>query len=162
MDRKKIAFVMVVMMMPFIASYLLFTKGVLSMSELGLAIVGGLFTLAGVILYLLLWDDIHRWWEGRKSREPVQDVARIDSPKSEKLEQELTLLINPLYAKLNRDREIIDLMTTFITARPWRYRHDDPKTSELEKLEADIKELMRQYGYLSEPIYGEIQTFFRL
>ena len=45
-------------------------------------------------------------------------------------EEELRLLISPLYAKLNRNYEIIDYMTTFITAKPGKYRSDDPRTAD--------------------------------
>jgi hypothetical protein len=76
-------------------------------------------------------------------------------------EEELTQLISPLNAKLNKNDEIIDFMTTYKISRIWKYNKST--IAELEKLEKNIKEIMLQYGPLaSDQLYIYIKTFLNL
>ena len=76
-------------------------------------------------------------------------------------EEELTQLISPLNAKLNKNDEIIDFMTTYKISRIWKY--NESTIAELEKLEENIKEIMLQYGPLaSDQLYIYIKTFLNL
>jgi hypothetical protein len=54
-------------------------------------------------------------------------------------------------------------MAMYIITKAMKYRPNNPKRAELEKLEADIKEIMRQYGHLGQdPLYKEIKAFLDL
>ena len=79
--------------------------GWVRLSDLG-SIVAAL-VVAGSILAWGFRDRIERWVDRQK--EPLPKASSSSS--HEKLEQELTLLISPLYAKLSKNDEIIDFMT---------------------------------------------------
>jgi hypothetical protein len=85
----------------------------------------------------------------------------MSSKRPSTLEEELTQLVSPLYAKLNKNDEIIYFMTTYKISRIWTY--DKSKIAELEKLEEDIKEIMLQHGPLAQDqLYQCIKTFLNL
>ena len=85
----------------------------------------------------------------------------MSSKKFSTLEDELTQLISPLHAKLNKNDQIIDFMTTYKISRIWTY--DKSNIADLGKLEEDIKEIMLQYGPIApDHLYKEIKTFLDL
>lgn len=129
---------------------MLLRQGVIDMTALGYAIAAILVAaIAGAL-----------WWGWGERIE-----HRFNRSTNEKLEKELTLLINPLYAKLNKNDEIIDFMTMYKISRIHIYRdsqrpNGDAQREELEKLEEEIKEIMLQYGPLaSDQLYNLIKKF---
>jgi hypothetical protein len=110
-------------------------------------IAGALLTALGVVLA----------WGFRKRLERF-----LKGPKGQIHEkEELKLLISPLYAKLNKNDEIVDFMTTYKVSR--LYVYDNSHRAELEKLEEDIKEIMLQYHPIApDRLYKEIKTFLDL
>jgi len=133
--------------------------GWVRLSDLG-SIVAAL-VVAGSILAWGFRDRIERWVDRQK--EPLPKASSSSS--HEKLEQELTLLISPLYAKLSKNDEIIDFMTMYKISRISFYSDSqrvggDALGKELEKLEEEIKEIMLQYGHLAtENLYNLIKKF---
>lgn len=78
------------------------------------------------------------------------------------LNNEMELLIAPLYAKMNRNNYIMSFMSTFLTSRRFSFT-DIQERDELENLETEIREIMRQYGHLaSKQLYFEINKFLNL
>lgn len=78
------------------------------------------------------------------------------------LNNEMELLIAPLYAKMNRNNYIMSFMSTFLTSRRFSFT-DIQERDELENLETEIRKIMRQYGHLaSEQLYFEINKFLNL
>jgi hypothetical protein len=144
-SKKKLASLVVVALIT-ILIYVL-RGGTFSLTEVGvalaLAIIGAIFAV--------LW-----WGFG-------EDITRLlGISKSDKLEQELTLLISPMHAKLNENSEIIDFMAMYGVSRIWTYREDSVR-SNLETLESEIKGIMLQHGPLAQDrLYGCIQRFLDL
>lgn len=92
----------------------------------------------------------------------IDSAAKHNSHKCPKLIEEMDLLIAPLYAKINRNGEIISFMSTYLISRLYIYP-DDETRKELERLETEIKEIMRQYGHLaSDQLYSQIHLFLNL
>ena len=118
-----------------------------TMSDLGSLIAALL--LAGSILF----------WGFRKRIELLLRGPKESIRKKE--EQELLLLISPLYAKLNKNDEIIYFMTTYKISRLNTY--DKSSIDELGQLETEIKEIMLQYLPLaSDQLYNLINKFLEL
>jgi len=131
--------------------YLLLGRGVISLSEVGVPIALFFTTATFAVLWWGWGPRIERWLQKSTiSEEPTKII-----------EQELTQLVSPLYAKLNKNDKIVDFMTTYKISGIWSY--DDPTRSDLEKLEEDIKEIMLQHGHLaSDQLYNLIRTFQKL
>ena len=127
--------------------YLPLHWGYVTMSDLGSLISA--FVVAGSILAWGFREHIERLLKGSKEQTHKKE------------EQELGLLISPLYAKLNKNDEIIDFMTTYKISR--LYTYDKSNIVELEQLEKEIKEIMLQYGPIgSDHLYKEIKAFLYL
>lgn len=112
------------------------------------------FVVAGTILVWGFKERIELLLKGPK--EPIH----------KKEEQELMLLISQLYAKLNKNDENMDFMTTYKISRLDIYsdsqRGDggDAQRKELEKSEEEIKEIMLQHGHLaSDRLYNLIKKY---
>lgn len=102
---------------------------------------------------------------GKHEKIYIIEVQYHPYNKNKKLEQEQALLVSPLYAKLNKNDEIVDFMTTYKISRLNIYsdsqRDDgDAQRKELEKLEEEIKEIMLQHGDLaSGRLYDLIKRY---
>jgi putative flippase GtrA len=82
----------------------------------------------------------------------VENSAGQD--KRSQINNEMDLLIAPLYAKMNKNSSIVSFMSTHLVSRRWSFT-DSQERKELENLETEIKEIMRQYGHLaSDQLYA--------
>jgi uncharacterized protein Yka (UPF0111/DUF47 family) len=120
-------------------------------------------------------SDIVQWKQkiekcaGNSTNETKHDEL-IEETKGlkQKAEQEIDRLISPLYAKLTKNDEIIDFMTTYKISRIDKYSdsqrpNGNAQGKELEKLEEEIKEIMLQYGHLApDYLYNLIKKFKEL
>ncbi len=78
------------------------------------------------------------------------------------INNEMELLIAPLYAKMNKNGDILSFMSTHLSSRMWSFT-DNQERKELENLETEIKEIMRRYGHLAlKQLYSEINKFLDL
>jgi len=85
-----------------------------------------------------------------------------DRDKRSLLSDEMNFLIAPLYAKINKNNSIISFMSTYLISRRYSFE-DNQERNELENLEIEIKEIMRQYGHLApESLYSYISKFLNL
>jgi hypothetical protein len=87
---------------------------------------------------------------------------REGNDKRSQLNNEMELLIAPLYAKMNKNSAILSFMSTHGTSRMWSFT-DNQERMELENLETEIKEIMRQYGHrASKQLFSGIENFLNL
>jgi hypothetical protein len=85
-----------------------------------------------------------------------------DISKKDQMEEEMKLLIAPLFAKFNKNVNILSFMSLYLISRIGTFP-DRQDREELEILERDLEEIMRSYGWLAQSsLYSQIKAFLDL